>query len=107
MRVTIRGRNPFAFLFARPWREDYLAQYVLREYARGRSLEDVLSDPYVRNRSAPEERARLLERPEMVAEIGQRTVADLKLALADMRAEPRGKDVRLRPPLAARGRSDA
>jgi hypothetical protein len=86
MRFRVRGMNPFAFLFVRSRREDYLAQYVLREYVRGRSLQDVLNDPYVRNRSTPEERARLLERPEVVATIGQQTVADLKLALADVRA---------------------
>ena len=63
-------------------REQYLTQYVLREYARGRSLRDVLEDPYVRNRSTPEERARLLERPEVVAAIGEQAVADLRRSLA-------------------------
>ena len=57
-------------------------QYVLREYARGRSLADILEDPYVRNRSTPEERARLLERPEVVAAIGEQAVADLRRSLA-------------------------
>ena len=82
MRVRLKGRNPFAFLFVRSRREQYLSQYVLREYARGRSLQDVLEDPYIRNRSTPAERARLLEQPEVVAAIGERAVADLKLALA-------------------------
>lgn len=83
MRFTLgRKRNPFAFLFVRSRREDYLAQYVLREYARGRSLRDVLEDPYLRNRSTPQERARLLERSEVVAAIGEQTVTDLRSALA-------------------------
>jgi len=82
MRVRFKGRNPFAFLFVRSRREQYLSQYVLREYARGRSLQDVLEDPYIRNRSTPAERARLLEQPELVAAIGEQAVADLKLALA-------------------------
>lgn len=77
MRI-FKGRNPFAFLFVSTRREQYLAQYVLREYARGRSLKDVFADPYVRNRSTPEERARLLERPELVAAIGEQTLADLR-----------------------------
>jgi hypothetical protein len=34
----------------------------------------VLEDPYVRNRSTAEERARLLDRPEIVRTIGQRAV---------------------------------
>jgi hypothetical protein len=68
-------RNPFSFLFARSKREDYLAQYVIREHARGRPLTEILEDPYVRNRSTPEQRARLLERPEVVAALGAGAVA--------------------------------
>ena len=101
MRIEFKGKNPFAFLFVRSRREEYLSRYVLREYARGRSLQDVLKDPYVRNRSTPEERRRLLERPDMVAAIGEQTVADLKLALAGVHADRRGPVVRLRPPVAA------
>jgi hypothetical protein len=63
--------------------DDFLAQYVLREYARGRALQDVLNDPYVRNRSTAEERRRLLERPEVVGAIGRQTVADLQLAFPE------------------------
>ena len=75
-------RNLFSFLFVRSRRDQYLVQYVLREYTRGRSLQEVLEDPYVRNRSTPEERARLLERPEVVAAIGEQAVADLRRSLA-------------------------
>ena len=81
MRIRLRARNPFAFLFASSRREQYLAEYVVRECARGRSLEDVLADPYVRNRSTPAERGRLLERPEVVAAIGEQATADMKRAL--------------------------
>lgn len=66
------------FLFASSRREEYVAQYVLREYARGRSLKEVLDDAYVQNRSTPAERARMLERPEVVAAIGEQAVADLR-----------------------------
>jgi hypothetical protein len=82
VRVLFKVPNPFAFLFVASRSEQNLAQYVLRECAHGRSLEEVLDDPYVRNRSTPEERARLLERPEVVAAIGERTLADLRLTLA-------------------------
>ena len=81
MRNPVRARNPFAFLFASSRREQYLAQYVIRECARGRSLDEVLDDPYVRNRSTPAERGRLLERPEVVAAIGEQATADMKRAL--------------------------
>jgi hypothetical protein len=82
VRISFKQRNPFASLFARSRREEYLSRYVLREYAGGRSLQEVLDDAYVRNWSTPEERARLLERPEVVAAIGERAVADLREALA-------------------------
>lgn len=72
------AKNPFTFLFARSRGEQYLEQYVLREHRRGRALADVLDDPYVRNRATPAERARLLERPELVAAIGEEAVRELK-----------------------------
>lgn len=85
MRVRLPG-NPFSFLFARSSREEFLSQYVLREVGRGRPLRDVLDDPYVRNRSTEEERARLLERPEIVAAIGEQAVSELRVGLSARRA---------------------
>jgi hypothetical protein len=82
MRISLNGRNPFGFLFVTSRREQYLAQYVVREYARGRSLREVLDDPYIRNRTTPAERARLVERPEVIAAIGEQALADLALAPA-------------------------
>lgn len=73
-------RNPFSFLFARTKQEQYLAEYVVREHAGGRSLAEILEDPYVRNRSTPEVRARLLDRPELVRAVGEQAVAELRLA---------------------------
>jgi len=81
MRISLRPRNVLSFLFASPAREQYLAEYVLRECARGRSLEEVLADPYVRNRSTPDERGRLLDRPEVVEAIGEQAVAEMRSAL--------------------------
>jgi hypothetical protein len=81
MRISLRGSNPFSFLFAASRREQYLAHYVIREHARGRSLDDVLADPYVRNRSTPEERARVFERPEVVEAIGEHTLEEMKRSL--------------------------
>jgi hypothetical protein len=73
-----KWRNPLRSLFATRRREDYLAQYVIRECSRGRRLADVLEDRYVVNRSTREQRARLLERPEVVAAIGQHVIADMR-----------------------------
>ena len=83
MRVSLGIRNPFSFLFVSSKREQYLAEYVLRENARGRSFEDILADPYVRNRSTAEERARLVERPEVVKALGEGAVAELTRSLQE------------------------
>jgi hypothetical protein len=68
-------RNPFSFLFARSSQEERLAAYVVREHERGRSLDEVLQDPYVRNRASEAEVARLLDRPEVIHALGEGTVA--------------------------------
>lgn len=70
-------------LFAPSRRTQYLEQYVLREHEGGRALAEILEDPYVRNRSNAEERARLLERPELVAALGDRALEELRLALSE------------------------
>jgi len=75
---VFRGRSCSRFLFGSSRRENFLAQYVLREHARGRPFAEILEDPYVRNRSTPEERARLLDSPELVAALGEHALADLR-----------------------------
>ena len=74
--------NPFSFLFAPSRRDQYLAEYVIREHGRCRPLEDVLADPYVRNRSTAEQRARLLERADVVEAVGDHTLEELRRSLA-------------------------
>jgi hypothetical protein len=76
------GRSLFTSLFAPSRSDEYLARYVLREHARGRPLDEVLDDPYVRNRSTPEQRVRLLERPEVIAALGETALSELRLSLA-------------------------
>jgi hypothetical protein len=68
-------RGPFAFLFARPQKEQLIAEYLVREHHRGRSLDDILEDPYVTNRCTPEQVRRVLERPEVIHAIGDDIVA--------------------------------
>jgi hypothetical protein len=75
-------RNPFKSLFAPTRREQYVERYVLREHRKGRSFAEILEDPYVRAWSTPEERARLLERPKLVAALGDHAITDLKAAIA-------------------------
>jgi hypothetical protein len=75
-------RNPFKSLFGTSPREQYVERYVLREHRKGRSFAEILEDPYVLAWSTPDERARLLERPDVVAALGDRAIADLRAALA-------------------------
>lgn len=71
-------RNPFSFLFARSAAEDRLAAYVVREHRRGRPLGEILDDPYVRNRTTDGQRARLLERPDVIHAVGQDVVSSVR-----------------------------
>jgi hypothetical protein len=82
MRRALRRKNPFAFLFPANRREQHLARYVLREHKRGRPLAEILEDQYVRNWSTPDERARLLERPEIVAGLAENSLAELRRTVA-------------------------
>ncbi len=64
-------KDMFSFLFQKSAAEDRVAQYVIREHDRGRSLNDILEDKYVVNRlQSPEQRARLLDRPEVIQAVG-------------------------------------
>ena len=67
-------RDIFRNLFARSQGEDRIAQYVIREHERGRALNEILDDPYIKNRTTEQERARLLDRPEVVRALGRDTV---------------------------------
>ena len=47
-----------------------LIEYVVRQLGAGRSLQQVLEDPYVTNRSTTVDRRALLEEPEVVEAAG-------------------------------------
>jgi len=66
-------RNPFASLFAGSSRDDQLAAYIVREHGTGRTIEDIMDDPYLKNRSTPEQRRRLLERPDVIRAVAEDT----------------------------------
>jgi hypothetical protein len=68
-------KSPFAFLFQRTRKEEIVAEYVIREHRRGRSLGDILDDSYVTNRCSPEQVRRLLDRPDIVHAVGDDMVA--------------------------------
>ena len=74
-------RNPFSFLFTRSSAEEQVVAYLTREHRRGRSIADIFTDRYVQNRLSPAQRARLLERPELVRVLGEHDVAAAREAL--------------------------
>ena len=74
-------RNPFSFLFQRSSQEERLAAYVIREHDRGRSLEEILNDRYLLNRTTPAQRERLLDRPEVIRTIGDDTIESARATL--------------------------
>ena len=63
-------RGLFSFLGARSSQEERVAAYVIREHDRGRTMADILDDPYVRNRATPQELARLFDRPDVIEAVG-------------------------------------
>ena len=46
----------------------------MREHGRGRPVEEILRDPYVRNRLTPEQQSRMLDRPELIHALGEQTL---------------------------------
>jgi hypothetical protein len=71
-------RDLFSFLFQRSSAEERVAAYVIREHDRGRNLSEILDDRYVQNRLTPDQRARLLDRPEVIKAIGNDTISDAR-----------------------------
>jgi hypothetical protein len=50
---------------------DSLAAYVIREHRSGRPREEILEDPYLKNRATDEQRLRLLDRPDVIRAVGE------------------------------------
>jgi hypothetical protein len=84
-RISDLFRSPFSFLFARPSSEDRIASYVIREHARGRRLHEILEDRYVLNRLTPQQRLRLLDRPEVIQALGDEAVEQSRRELEAFR----------------------
>jgi hypothetical protein len=71
-------RGAFSFLSTRSQAEERIAQYIVREHHRGRPLGEILNDHYVTNRMTPEQVKRLLDRPELVHELGDDLIVDAR-----------------------------
>jgi hypothetical protein len=60
----------FKSLTQRSSRHDQVAAYVIREHGEGRDIDEILDDPYVKNRSTETQRRQLLERPDVIRAVG-------------------------------------
>jgi hypothetical protein len=70
-RLSNLFRNPFSFMGTRSQTEDRMAAYIIREHGRGRSLDEIVGDPYIRNHADGNQMlGRVLERPEVIHAIG-------------------------------------
>ena len=77
-------RDLFSFLFQRSSAEERVAQYVIREHERGRTLAEILDDKYVVNRlPSAAQRARLLDRPEILHVVGNEQAEAAKAAVSE------------------------
>jgi len=74
-------RNPFSFLFARSSAEEHVGAYLLREHARGRSVAEIVTDPFVQNRLTREQQARMLDRPEIIRKLGEQDIESARQIL--------------------------
>ena len=68
----------FSFLGGSSQKEERIAQYVIREHHRGRSLAEILEDHYVTNRLSPDQIRRLLERQDVIHAVGEDTISATK-----------------------------
>jgi hypothetical protein len=71
-------RGAFSFLSTGSQAEERIAQYIIREHHRGRPLAEILDDHYVTNRMSPEQVKRLLDRPEVIHELGDDLVTGVR-----------------------------
>ncbi len=79
--------SPFSFLFAKSSSEDRIAAYIIREHDRGKAIDDILDDPYIRNRMTDREVARVIERADVLHAIGDDMVEAARAALAQMKKD--------------------
>jgi len=74
-RLFGRGGEDRAESGASMSKEDSLAAYIVREHRAGRALDDILEDPYLKNRASDEQRLRLLDRADVIRAVGEDTAA--------------------------------
>jgi hypothetical protein len=62
-------------------RHKRLVEYVVRQVSQGRTLDDVLGDPYITNRINELEQRALLDEPEVVEAVSDDVINDMRRRL--------------------------
>jgi hypothetical protein len=55
---------------------DQVAAYVIREHGQGRDMDEIMDDPYIKNRATETQRRQLLERPDVIRAVGESLQSD-------------------------------
>ena len=66
----------FNSLFKRSNRMDQVAAYVIREHGQGRDMDEIMDDPYIKNRATETQRRQLLERPDVIRAVSESLQSD-------------------------------
>jgi hypothetical protein len=70
--------NPYFVFGPRPFREQRIAAYVVREHRRGRTLAEILDDRSLDRLGTRELRWRVVTDPRTIARLGHDAIADLE-----------------------------
>ena len=65
----------FGSILPKSRKVDLVAEHIIREHHRGRSLTEILDDAYVTNRLSPDQVSRCLERPDVIHAVGEDMIA--------------------------------
>lgn len=62
-------------------RHKRLVEYVVRQVSQGRTLAEVLDDPYITNRISDIERRALLDEPQVVEAVGDDVINEMRRSI--------------------------
>jgi hypothetical protein len=85
--------TPFFAFGRKPFREAHLAGYIVRQHRRGRTLAEILADPYVARFG--EDRRRILVNPQLIEALKEDTLAAIEREFGPpaLPAEPSGPSI--------------
>lgn len=76
--------NPYFFFGPRPFREQRVAAYVLREHRRGRPLAEILGDPYLERLGSRTFCWMVLSQPRIIAALGRDAAAAVESCRSEL-----------------------